>query len=255
LDGVVTSDSDSEEDSNSGDSSLESSRHSLGDPSGGILHGDRGVAKGIRPFYQGAISKHEWEEFIILEGAWPGSQDTALLTQFVKVHFAGSWEEYLPFADWADSCNLEAPGAAINISKWSSLKTGNREQGDKQPLAKEGHSLADDNDSRDDSWDAGGSADQNFRGDSMGVVNDKTLFLGADSIPPTTGKKGVLEGKSPPVAKRLFNSSRNSPHQSSSKPPGQQIDIRSMLVHTPTHATNEEAAQKAMEEDNLQQEK
>jgi hypothetical protein len=76
---------------------------------------------------------------------------------------------------------------------------GSREQEDECPLAKEGRSLADDDDSGDDSWDAGGGADQNFRGDSTGVVNDKTQFLGADSIPPTTGKKGVLEGKSPPV--------------------------------------------------------
>ena len=78
LDGVMTSDSDSKEDSKSRDSSSRSSRHGLGDPSGGILYSNRGVAKGIRPFYQGTVSKHEREELKILEGAWPGSRDTAL---------------------------------------------------------------------------------------------------------------------------------------------------------------------------------
>ncbi len=72
LDGVISSSSDSKEDSKSGDSSLEFSRHGSGDPSGGILHGNRGVAKGSRHLYQVAISKHERKELEILEGAWPG---------------------------------------------------------------------------------------------------------------------------------------------------------------------------------------
>jgi hypothetical protein len=81
----------------------------------------------------------------------------------------------------------------------------------------------------------------------------KHNFLEPIPFPPPQ-KKGVLEGESPPVAKRLFNYSHNSP-QSSSKPPGQQIDICLMLMNTTTYTTNKEAAQKAMGEDILLQEK
>jgi hypothetical protein len=49
----------------------------------------------------------ERDEVSILDRIWTGSHNIILLTRFVVCHFAGDWNSYLPFANWADSQSLE----------------------------------------------------------------------------------------------------------------------------------------------------
>ncbi len=71
------------------------------------------------------------------------------------------------------------------------------------------------------------------------------------TIPP--GASAGLGGVTPPVAKRLFAPGCKTP-QVYPKAAGGQQDICTMLQHTPTYSSAEEADREAMEEDILQQE-
>ena len=56
-------------------------------------------------------------ELAILDGEWPGVANPTLLTRFIKYHFSGDVEAYVPFSWWADSCLVKDPCVIISIGE------------------------------------------------------------------------------------------------------------------------------------------
>jgi hypothetical protein len=180
--------------------------------------------------HQAALDKYACKETKILEGTWPGCRDTTLLTRFVEVHFAGSWEGYLPFADRADRRSLESPEAVILIQDWRVLKTGSWKEGGRQQLTKEGHSPLDDSDRWRDRDEAEYDHHLNLHRKSKEADSVKTIIRANKSriTTPSVATAG-FGGVTLPVAKRLFAPGCKTP-QVYSKAAGGQQDICTMLL-------------------------
>jgi len=243
--GVISSSSESEDEDSSGQSSRGSN--------------DSYAAKRpvVSAVHQATLDKYECEEMKILEGVWPGSHDTILLTRFVEVHFAGSWEGYLPFMDWADRCYMESPETEILVQTWRVLKSGSCwREGLKQQSAKEGHSSQDYSDSGRETDETEHHHHRKLRRKSGEIDSFKSSISHATdsriTTPPNASAGGA--GDTPPVAKQLFTPGLKS-IPATPKAAGVQQDIRTMLRYTPTYSPAEEADREAMEEDILQQER
>ncbi len=80
-------------------------------------------SSGNTAIYEAVSDQFDQEEDRIIEGIFPGNLDLSLISQFVAHHFAGVWDEYVPFNQWADVKALQDPDTPILIAKWKALKT------------------------------------------------------------------------------------------------------------------------------------
>jgi hypothetical protein len=84
-------------------------------------------SSGNTAIYQAVSGQFDQEEDGIIEGIFPGNLDLSLISRLVAHHFAGVWDEYVPFDQWADDKALQDPDTPILIAKWKALKTEERE--------------------------------------------------------------------------------------------------------------------------------
>ncbi len=80
-------------------------------------------SSGNTAIYQAVSDQFDREEDGIIEGIFPGNFDLSLISQFVAHHFAGVWDEYVPFNQWADDKALQDMDTPILIAEWKALKT------------------------------------------------------------------------------------------------------------------------------------
>jgi hypothetical protein len=66
-------------------------------------------SSGNTAIYQAVSDQFDREEDGIIEGIFPGNLDLSLISRFVAHHFAGVWDEYVPFNQWADDKAFQDP--------------------------------------------------------------------------------------------------------------------------------------------------
>jgi hypothetical protein len=131
-------------------------------------------SSGNTAIYQAVSDQFNQEEDVIIEGIFPGNLDLSLISQFVAHHFAGVWEEYVPFNQWADDKALQDPDAPILIAKWKALKTEEREGQESGDCRTE-----------EDHQHRRGDGDDHYGGNSnktRGNYNKSQQTLGKDSL-------------------------------------------------------------------------
>ncbi len=114
------------------------------------------------------------EEDGIIEGIFPGNLDLSLISRFVAHHFAGVWDEYVPFNQWADDKALQDPDTPILIAEWKALKTEEREGQESGDCRTE-----------EDHQHGRGDGDDHYGGNSnktRGNYNKNRQTLGKDSL-------------------------------------------------------------------------
>ncbi len=84
-------------------------------------------SSGNTAIYQAVSDQFDREEDGIIEGIFPGNLDLSLISRFVAHHFAGVWDEYVPFNQWAHDKAFQDPDTPILIAEWNALKTEERE--------------------------------------------------------------------------------------------------------------------------------
>ena len=54
----------------------------------------------------------------MLDGIWPGRDDTMAVQRYVTMHFSDDWNTYLYFAQWGDSQIAANPKTIVRLEDW-----------------------------------------------------------------------------------------------------------------------------------------
>ena len=54
----------------------------------------------------------------MLDGIWPGRDDTMAVQRYVTMHFTDDWNTYLYFAQWGDSQIAANPKTIVRLEDW-----------------------------------------------------------------------------------------------------------------------------------------